>query len=207
MTMILLSSGMMKHRANNKKRQTRRERRGKTTGEIRTESREKQEDHRVMRTKAEPQEQKERRVVRKMRSVSPTTLDSKTVSLLCRDGDWVEQSRAEQRFPILNTSFILLRGEEETQHPVQVSIWSPGAPRPRGTRRGFGGQRPAEASSSSKEHSSKFRPSQIRPSQQLAEEAAGKPSSLASSLASPPPPSSSSTPGSTLQHPWTASRE
>merc|ERR1712051_954425 len=97
MTMIILSPGIMKHRANNKKRQTRRERRGKTTGEIRTESREKQEDHRVMRTKAEPQEQKERRVVKKMRSVSPTTLDSKTVSLLCR---------AEQRFPILNTSFI-----------------------------------------------------------------------------------------------------
>ena len=90
MTMILLSPGMMKHRANNKKRQTRRERRGKTTGEIRTESREKQEDHRVVRTKAEPQEQEERRVVRRVRSVSPTSLDSRTVSLLCRDGDWAE---------------------------------------------------------------------------------------------------------------------
>ena len=216
----------------------------------------------MVRTKAEPQEQEERRVVRRVRSVSPTSLDSRTVSLLCRDGDWVEteplggdrwnewvekepprtsskasklssfcalqqpslaqslnslpslttvsnitsSSRASlayltededeegkeeeglhipsyndlcyhillrhqqdlqqalllnpnqptqaeqlllanlaldhapQRFPILNTSCIVLRGEEETQHPIQVPLWTPGAPRLRGTRRGFGVQ-------------------------------------------------------------------
>ena len=251
MTMMIPSPGMMKHRANNKKRQTRRERRSKTTGEIRTESREKQEDHRVVRTKAEPQEQKERRVVRRVRSISPTTLDSRTVSLLCQDGEWVESEplganrwnewvekesprtssrasklssfcalqqpsltqsltslpslttvsnissssrasfayltededeeeredeglhipsyndlcyhillrhqqdlqqtlllnpnqptqaeqllltnlaldHAPQRYPSLNSSTIVLRGEENTQHPVQVPLWSPGAPR------------------------------------------------------------------------------
>ena len=198
--------------------------------------------------RTEPQEQEERRVVRRVKSVSPTSLDSRTVSLLCRDGDWVEtepprtsnktsklsnfcalqqpspahslnslpslttvsnitsSSRASlayltededeegkeeeglhipsyndlcyhillrhqqdlqqalllhpnqptqaeqlllanlaldhapQRFPSLNTSCIVLRGEEETQHPIQVPLWTPGAPRLRGTRRGFGVQ-------------------------------------------------------------------
>ena len=49
-------------------------------------------------------------------------------------------NHAPQRFPSLNTSCIVLRGEEGTQHPIQVPLWTPGAPRPRGARRGFGVQ-------------------------------------------------------------------
>ena len=216
----------------------------------------------MVRTTTVPQEPEERRVVRRVRSVSPTSLDSRTISLLCRDGDWAEtkppggdrwndwvetepprtssrasklssfcalqqpslahsfnslpslttvsnitnSSRASlayltedeeeekveeeglhipsyndlcyhillrhqqdlqqalllnpnqptqaeqlllanlaldhapQRYPILNTSCIVLRGEENTQHPVQVPLWTPGAHRPRGTHRGSGVQ-------------------------------------------------------------------
>ena len=50
---------------------------------------------------------------------------------------WAEQlllanlalDHAPQRYPSLNSSTIVLRGEENTQHPVQVPLWSPGAPR------------------------------------------------------------------------------
>ena len=49
-------------------------------------------------------------------------------------------NHAPLRFPSLNTSCIVLRGEDATQHPIQVPLWGAGAPQPLGVRRGCGVQ-------------------------------------------------------------------
>ena len=98
MIMILTShlTGIMKQRGYNKKKLSRRERRGRTVEEVRTEQK---------------REKEEERVVRRVRSNSPTSLDSRTVSLLCRDGEWseTEPTKVSSRRSSRNSSFCLLQ--------------------------------------------------------------------------------------------------